>query len=31
MKLKEINKELQKWFKIENYEDVEKLSLREFL
>lgn len=30
MKLNEINKELQTWFKIENYEDVEKLSLRDF-
>lgn len=30
MKLNEINKELQTWFKIESYEDVEKLSLREF-
>lgn len=30
MKLNEINKELQIWFKVESYADVEKLSLREF-
>lgn len=30
MKLNEINKELQTWFKIESYEDVENLSLRDF-
>jgi len=29
MKLNEINKELQTWFKIESYQGVEKLSLRE--
>lgn len=30
MKVNEINIELQSWFNIENYQDVEKLSLREF-
>lgn len=30
MKVHEINIELQSWFNIENYQDVEKLSLREF-
>lgn len=30
MKVNEINRELQSWFNIENYQDVEKLSLRDF-
>ncbi len=30
MKVHEINIELQSWFNIENYQDVEKLSLRDF-
>lgn len=30
MKVNEINIEIQSWFNIENYQDVEKLSLRAF-